>query len=119
MAKEVTPTSVSFTNAARLKIQIEEDDGGSLITMEGWGFGLGPIQKGHVKGQLGALKNRIVVATEAFEPPGQDQPDDEFGVSGELEKVATLHRSGVLTDEEFAHAKARILCDPGQPSQSP
>lgn len=108
---------MSFTNAARLKIRIEEDEDGSLVTLEGWGFGFGPIQKGHVKGQLGGLKNRIVVATEAFEPPGPDQPDQGFGASGELERMAALHRSGVLTDEEFAQAKARILSDRGRPSQ--
>ncbi|HLO95082.1 MAG TPA: SHOCT domain-containing protein, partial [Burkholderiaceae bacterium] len=30
-------------------------------------------------------------------------------MSGELERLAELHRQGQLNDEEFARAKARIL----------
>lgn len=31
-------------------------------------------------------------------------------VTTELQKLAELHKSGVLTDEEFAAAKKKILC---------
>jgi phage shock protein C len=35
-------------------------------------------------------------------------------ISDEMTKLAELHRNGVLTDEEFARAKARMLgADPG------
>ena len=35
-------------------------------------------------------------------PPAQDQ-------TAELQKLAELHKQGVLTDEEFAAAKAKLL----------
>jgi hypothetical protein len=31
------------------------------------------------------------------------------GIAGQLREVAELHRSGALTDDEFAAAKRRIL----------
>jgi len=40
-------------------------------------------------------------------------PDSE-----ELEKLGDLHRRGVLTDEEFARAKDRLLGRPGSASDS-
>jgi len=39
-------------------------------------------------------------------PPAAPAADD---VSTQLEKLAQLHTSGVLTDEEFAAGKAKIL----------
>jgi hypothetical protein len=38
----------------------------------------------------------------AYAPPAPDPAD-------EIEHLAQLHESGVLTDEEFAEAKAKIL----------
>lgn len=34
---------------------------------------------------------------------------DESSLSNELKEVALLHKEGVLSDEEFAQAKAKIL----------
>lgn len=39
-------------------------------------------------------------------PATQSQPDDMFA---QLEKLGQLHEAGVLTDDEFAQQKARIL----------
>jgi hypothetical protein len=57
---------------------------------------------------VGALRNKIGVAA-------QDATGDGNGgagpgeISGELERLAGLHESGALTDEEFAQAKAQLL----------
>ena len=39
-------------------------------------------------------------------PPPQAEEEDE---TAQLQKLAALHTQGVLTDEEFAAAKAKIL----------
>ena len=41
----------------------------------------------------------------APEPPAAEEEDD----TAQLQKLAALHTQGVLTDEEFAAAKAKIL----------
>ncbi len=44
-------------------------------------------------------------AQQAAAPPPPPQDD----ATAELQKLASLHSQGVLTDEEFAAAKAKIL----------
>jgi membrane protease subunit (stomatin/prohibitin family) len=39
----------------------------------------------------------------------QEAPAAEDDATAQLQKLATLHTQGVLTDEEFAAAKAKIL----------
>ncbi|GGF27357.1 hypothetical protein GCM10011321_18460 [Youhaiella tibetensis] len=52
-------------------------------------------------------------APAAGAPPATPEPAAPAGLSQEamaqLEKLADLHKSGILTDEEFAAQKARIL----------
>jgi hypothetical protein len=44
-----------------------------------------------------------------YEQEAQQAPPAEEDASAQLQKLATLHSQGVLTDEEFAAAKAKIL----------
>jgi membrane protease subunit (stomatin/prohibitin family) len=39
----------------------------------------------------------------------QEAPEAEDNATAQLQKLAALHTQGVLTDEEFAAAKAKIL----------
>jgi len=53
-------------------------------------------------------------APEAPEAPeaqqyAQEAPEAEDDATAQLQNLATLHTQGVLTDEEFAAAKAKIL----------
>ena len=49
----------------------------------------------------------VHTATGKFEcPPDEDSRD---GVAEELERLATLHQSGALDDDEFRAAKRRLL----------
>ena len=41
--------------------------------------------------------------------PQQYAPEAEDDATAQLQKLAALHTQGVLTDEEFAAAKAKIL----------
>lgn len=51
--------------------------------------------------------NALAAATEIPAGPGRAE-----GVSAELERLAGLHAAGVLDDEEFRAAKARVLSTP-------
>ena len=104
--KEISPNAVSFTWAAKVEIVIDEAGPDCRILLNGSITGLGPVQKGHLRGQVGALRNKIELATKDV---GTDAAGGNALISGELERLAGLNRSGVLTDEEFAKAKAQLL----------
>ena len=83
VAKEITPQSINFTWSAKVEILIEEDGNGSAIQLNGSITGMGPIQKGHLKGQVGALKNKIGLAA------GATASENSRGdISAELERLA-------------------------------
>lgn len=104
VAKEITPQSINFTWSAKVEILIEEDGSVSAIQLNGSITGMGPIQKGHLKGQVGALKNKIGLAA------GATASENSRGdISAELERLADLQKSGALSAEEFAQAKAQVL----------
>ena len=42
-----------------------------------------------------------------------------MSISDELDKLGELHRSGVLSDDEFARAKARVIGDAGRAGPAP
>jgi hypothetical protein len=44
---------------------------------------------------------------QAYAPPPQAAPEDDQ--TAQLQNLAQLHNQGVLTDEEFAAAKAKLL----------
>ena len=60
-----------------------------------------------------ASKAQQQTAAEAAPPPAAS-PEPEVGAPAEdpyeqLEKLGQLHQQGILTDEEFATAKAKLL----------
>jgi len=108
VVKEVSPKVTSFTWAAKVEVMIEEDGDGSEVLLNGSITGMGPVQKGHLRGQLGALRNKIDLAAQDVAAAGSGG-NGKAEISGELERLAGLRQSGVLTDEEFAQAKAQLL----------
>jgi hypothetical protein len=44
-----------------------------------------------------------------YAPPPQAAPAAGSSVADQLQQIATLHQQGVLSDDEFAAAKAKIL----------
>lgn len=105
VTKEVSPQAVNFTWSAKVEVLVEGDDAQSQVSLNGSITGMGPVQKGHLKGQVGALKNKIDLAAQA-RPISTDAVS---GVSAELERLAELHEKGALSAEEFAEAKARVV----------
>ena len=108
VVKEVSPKATSFTWAAKVEVVVEEDGNSSEVLLNGSITGMGPVQKGHLRGQLGALRNKIDLAAQDAAAAGNGG-SDTAEISGELERLAGLHQSGVLTDEEFAQAKAQLF----------
>ena len=112
VCKEMTPQGTSFTWAAQVEIALtRESSDRTKVTLNGSIFGLGPIQSGHLKGQLGNLRNRIELASAESRRPTEDQPTISF--VSELEKLAELHARGNLSDAEYQHAKAQLLSKQG------
>ena len=48
-------------------------------------------------------------AQQQYAPPPAAPAAPEDPTMAELQKLASLHSSGILTDEEFAAAKAKVL----------
>ena len=48
-------------------------------------------------------------AAQQYEPPPPPAAEPEDDSAAQLQNLAQLHTQGVLTDEEFAAAKAKIL----------
>jgi phage shock protein C len=46
------------------------------------------------------------------------QKERNVSISEELEKLGELHQRGVLTDDEFARAKSRLIGEPGGSASS-
>jgi Short C-terminal domain len=62
----------------------------------------------------GRVQRRQAAKWDAQEAPeaeqyAQEAPEAEDDATAQLQNLATLHTQGVLTDEEFAAAKAKIL----------
>ncbi len=69
--KEVAVSGVSYNWPAEVEIIISSSSSSSAtIFLNGSIFGFGPIQKGHLQGQIGNLRNRIEIAVqEALKHP--------------------------------------------------
>lgn len=107
--KEVTPHGMSFTWAAQVEILLTSKSSDTTrVTLHGSIFGFGPIQSGHLRGQVGNLRNRIELAGAKGTKPAGRRTTSTPLVS-ELEKLVGLHSQGILSDEEYHRAKARLL----------
>lgn len=60
VCKEKAPQVTSFTWPVQIEILLASKSLGiTRVTLKGSIFGIGPIQSGHLKGQVGNLRNRI------------------------------------------------------------
>ena len=106
VCKEELKQVTSFTCPAKIEVTWRDDGGKTHITLNGSIMGFGPLQSGHLKGEMGNLQNRIQLclrkAAEVQSPP-------QSTLASELENLARLRSQGVLSDAEFANAKAKLL----------
>ena len=105
--KEVSPSIIKFTWAAEVEVVLTRSTSlRTNVRLNGSIYGFGPVQSGHLKGQVGNLRNRIeVISSKKLEAVAGQQG----GISDEIAKLKQLHQDGALTDEEFRLAKAKLL----------
>lgn len=86
-----TATAVSSRMAHRHKQRVEQDDAGQQM-------------------EQAAAPADVPAATAATAPAeGADSGSTGTGILDQLERLAAMRTQGVLTDEEFAAAKQRLL----------
>lgn len=106
--KEVAVSAMSFNWPAEVEIVLSSSgQSQTIVLLNGSVFGLGPIQKGHLQGQMGNLRNRIELARE--NQPSKAPVAASTSISAEIEKLAALCKDGILTEEEFHRAKQRLF----------
>lgn len=98
---------LSFSWRATFNLSLHEvSKDQTMVAVEAENFGFGPIQRGHLEGEVGKLRNKITVALEASEKLTHSQAND---LSTEIERLADLRERGILSEEEFNTAKSRLL----------
>jgi hypothetical protein len=108
VCKEVAAQSTSFTWPAEVTISIFGNTEDTKIVLNGSIMGFGPVQSGHLKGQIGRIKNLIETCSLQINNQSTTQ-DKKDSLSGELERLAELHSKGILSDAEFKNAKSKLL----------
>ena len=108
VCKEVAIQWTSFNYPAEIAISLSDYKEKTKIVLDGSIFGFGPIQSGHLQGQIGRIKNLIETCSTQSSNQNVTQNKTE-NLSNELEKLAELHSKGILSDEEFKSAKNKLL----------
>jgi hypothetical protein len=105
--KEVVPQITSFTWPAKVDVHLHPDQTQTQVILEGSIFGLGPIQSGHLRGQMGKFRN--LIERSAKQATRQTKDNHTFSISAEIERLAELHSKGLLSKDEFKIAKDKLL----------
>jgi Short C-terminal domain len=114
---EVKTQLVSFTWPVQVEIILKgEPSGGVRVTLNGSTFGLGSMQSSYLAEQVQNLRHTIEhtvsrkTAKHVENAPASESQSEAAGtLASELEKLARLHASGALSDQEFQQAKQRLL----------
>lgn len=116
---EVKTQLVSFTWPVQVEIILKgEPSGGVRVVLNGSTFGLGSLQSSYLTEQVRNLRYTIEhtvslktakPAENAPAPESQSHAATAGTLASELEKLAQLHASGALSDQEFQQAKQRLL----------
>lgn len=99
-------------NPSKIEVLLAQVDGSrTTVTLNGSIVGIGPLQSGHLKGEMNRLRNAIEVA--AAQSPAPARRTEDRSVQGDpmeqLRKLGELRAAGVLTDAEFDAKKAELL----------
>jgi len=106
--------SFGFTNPARLEVILKvESSDSTRVIINGSNLGIGPIQSGHVRGKVEEIKN--VILAEANEKGKaidiQKTGQSQSSLASEIEKLSKLREQGIISEDEFKQAKAKLLGD--------
>ena len=95
-----------FANPAKLEINLSASDAKTTVSVKSSNFGLGPVQGGHAKGVAETFLSNVKLQLGKTQASAPSAGDD---LAGQLEKLAEMKAKGLLSDEEFAAAKAKLL----------
>lgn len=98
---------MKVTWSAQIDIYIQEDGETTNITLDGSIFGFGPIQHGHIKGEVGRFAN--IIHSVIDQRQKTNTTENKITLSDEIEKLIKLKEKGMLNDEEFSKAKLKLL----------
>ena len=111
--KEVSPQVTSFTWPARIDVKIQNSNAGNcVIQLFGSVTGMGPIQRNHLQGQMGRFLNALSIHVDKKSAVPAQQPTssaNSVSLAEELGKLHELFEKGILSADEFAAAKTRLL----------
>ena len=86
--------------------------GVGLGTMAGVGGAVGGIVGSAVGGAVNAASQPVGMSAAGQQPPAQSQPSDDMAAFKlKLEKLTMMKDSGLITEEEFAQMKAKLLSE--------
>jgi hypothetical protein len=92
---------------AEVEIVLNAVANDTRVSLNGSVFGMGPFASKHILGEVQKLKNMIEVEVNQFKNNQNNMAS--VSVSTELEKLASLHSQGILSDDEFKMAKNKLL----------
>jgi len=95
---------LGFANPAKIEVGIRQDAHGTRIAVKTSNFGLGPVQGDHAKSVAETFLGKV-----QFKLNESTKERGAIGIADELQKLATLKGQGVLSEEEFLAAKAKLL----------
>ena len=94
-----------FSNPAKLEVDLLESGNETRLNVKASNFGVGPIQGGHVK----AVAETFLANVRMHVNDKKQDSSPPFDLASQLEKLAEMKAQGLLSDEEFAAAKANLL----------
>jgi hypothetical protein len=126
---EMKSQLLSFTWPVQVEITLRGDPSGAThVILNGSTFGLGSMQSGYLREQVQNLRHTIEhTASLKTAKPTESAPSTESQnqttatLASELERLAKLHTSGALNDQEFQQAKQHLLersARPAPPTQA-
>jgi len=94
---------LGFANPAKLEVDLTSEGDGCRLKVRSSNIGIGPIQGGHVKGVAETFLSNLRLRLDRL-PEGA-----AGGIADEIQKLGAMKEQGLLTEEEFSAAKAKLL----------
>jgi len=97
---------LGFANPAKLEVSLAADGDGSRLSIRSSNLGFGPVQGGHVKGVAETFLSNVRLHLDRSSQQATRTPG---GIADEIQKLGAMKDQGLLTEEEFSAAKAKLL----------
>ena len=97
---------LGFANPAKITVLLSASGDNCIVKIECSNLGFGPVQGRHVRGVaetfLSNLRLNLGNRSQSSVAEGSD-------IASQIQKLAQLMQQGLLTEEEFTTAKAKLL----------